>query len=496
MIKQLIRFAFSIAALFILLTTGGCYKDKGNYDYINIDTIRIAYNAAGGEYTVLQFDTLRIQPVISLSSNAKASNLKYEWSARLIDPSVATQNFPVIIISNQKNIDTAVSLVPAKYRVTYKITDTVSTRSSYLQYTVNVTSSFSEGWLLMQQIDNTGDVAVVTSSGKLLNKAYSSVNGASLPTNIKRIDIAKRSPQEIYLIAENEGVEVSPVSFGKIKSFNNWFFYPPAIQKPGINVYLTPPNGSNCGVAINDGHVHIRRFGGFPPPVLYGSEIMLNGNINYKMAPYIAMGTFSASLYMAAMYETNSKRFIGLQGDPWGLDGNLVAFTAANASAAYDPNNVGMDLVYMGASRQTAVHNAIMRSGSDLYLLQLNLGLPQVATLKQKMNAADIANISAAVNSLQLDYIYYAAGNKIYMYEIGPNSSSVIYEFPAGENVTTLNVDPDRSSGTELMATTWNGTTGNAYQFTIATTGRFANNTYTGKYEGVGKVVYTKYKSK
>jgi hypothetical protein len=484
-----------IAVLLVLIASGGCYKDKGNYSYISVDTVRIAYDTKGGDYTILQFDTLRIKPVITLSAGSKETNMRFEWSARAVDPSSATQSFPITVLSRQRSIDTVISLVPTKYVVTYKVTDTITGISSYLFYNLSVTSSFSEGWLLMEQVNGAGDVAVITATGKLLDKAYSGVNGTTLPADVKRIDVAtKLSPQEIYLLSENAGVEVSPVSFGKIKTFTNWFFYLPAVQKPGANLYLT--NGSsNCGVTLNNGLVHIRRFGGFPPPVLYGSEIMLDGKTDYKMAPYVCMGDFSSSLYIAAMYETTGKRFIGLRGAAYGLDGALVHFSAPDASAAFDPDNLGMDLLYMGPSRQTSSYNALMKSGTDAYLLQLNLSVAQSARLKQKMNAPDMANFTAATSSLQLDYIYYAAGNKIYMYEIGPNTATVIYTFPAGENVTTLAIDPDKSA-TELLATTWNGTTGKAYTFSLAITGKFTGDTYANKYEGLGKVVYTKYKPK
>lgn len=484
-----------ITTLALLIVAGGCYKDKGNYAYVGIDTVRIDYDAAGKAFTVLQFDTLRVKPVITQSAGSTEAVLKYEWSARLIDPSSASQQFPVTVLSYRRNLDTAVNLAPANYAVTFKATDTVTGISSYLFYTVAVTSSFSEGWLLLEQIGGVGDVAIITSSGKLLSKAYSQVNGVSLPADVKKVDVSSLlSPKEVYLFSENEGIEVSPVSFARIKSFNNWFFYPPATQKPQVNTYLVE-GYANCGVAINNGLVHIRRFGGFPPPVLYGAEILLDGKSGYRMAPAVLKGNFNASLYLAAFYETTGKRFIGLRGATYGLDGNLVHFSAPDAAAAFDPDNVGMDLLYMGASREANIYNAVMKQGSDAYLLQLNLNVAQSARLKQKMNAPGAADLTAAVSSLQLDYIYYSVGNKLYMYEIGPNTASLIYEFGAGENVTTLTIDPERSA-TELLATTWNGSTGNAYQFTLDITGKPENNTYIRKYEGLGKVVSTRYKAK
>jgi hypothetical protein len=342
--------------------------------------------------------------------------------------------------------------------------------------------------------DTAGDVAVISPTGKLFDKVYSGANGVSLPGDVTRIDIIKEfSPKQVFLLSANQGVEVNPTSFGKIKSFRDWFFYPPAVEKPSSNVYFE--NDGNAGIMINNGLVHIRRFGGFPPPVSFGAEILFDGSNTYKMYPEIMKGTFGATLYMAAMYETTGKRFVGLRGDTYGLDGNLVHFPTADGTAAFDPDNVGMDPLYIGASRQSFIYNAIMKSGSDAYLLQLNLNVLQAGKLKQKMNGTDVSNMTAATSSLQLDYIYYAAGNKIYMYEIGPNISTEIYAFPAGETVTTLNIDANKSA-TVLLATTWNNTTGKAYEFNLDITGRFAGNTYITKYEGLSKIVYTRYKPK
>lgn len=491
-----IQFILIIVAAFLgLLGAGGCYKDKGNYNYSSVDTVRIAYDSLGGTYTVLQFDTLWVNPVIALTAGSKESDLSYEWSARGVDPNLASQHFPITVISVQRNLDTIMSLVPGSYVMTYKVTDNSTGISSYLFYTLNVTTSFSEGWLLLEQVNGVGDVAVIGPTGKVLDKVYSGANGASLPADVTRIDLATTlSPQEVYLISANDAVEVSPSSFGKIYSFADWFFYTPTVTKPESNVFLTY-SYYQAGVAINNGWVYIKRYGGFPPPVKYGAELLLDGTTDYKMAPYVLGGTFSSSLYIAAVYDTEGKRFVGVRGTSGGVDGGLVHFTAPDGTAAFDPNNVGMDALYMGASRQDYIYNAIMKDGVNGYFYQLNLNVAQSGKLKQQMNAPEIANMTAAVSSLQLDYVYYAAGNKIYMYEIGPNTASVIYAFPTGENITTLNIDVNKSA-TVLLATTYSGTSGAAYEFNIDVTGKFVGNVYAKKYTGLGKVVYARYKPK
>lgn len=491
-------FPLVAVALFMLQA---CYKDKGDYDYRDINEVGLK-DTVGAVYGVLQFDTLQVKPVLSQTLADNESRLKFEWSAREIDPNKASQNFDISILSTEKLLNKQVTLVPGQYRMIYKVTDTVTAVSSYLFYTLNVGTNLSQGWMFLQQFANSGDLSVLSPTGRMFHHVYEGANGVPLAKNLHTVEVnITGTPREIYLLAGDSAVEVSPTSFGRIKGFNNWFFNQPSSIKPVRNLVFQPPSTySRAGIMINNGLVHLKRYGGFPGDVLYGSELLLDDVANYSCAPYIMIGDFDPSRYLAAFYDTKGKRFVGLRGGTYDITANMVHFPDSVAGTPFDANHVNMDILYAGNTGQNYIYNAIMKASSgDCYMYRLNLATATGAMLKQKMNADGIANMTAAVNSLLLEYTYYAESNKIHMYEIGPNAASLIYSFPAGETVTSMAIDPSMSTdlsvaATTMMVATYDGTAGRVYQFRLNVNGRFVNDAYTNKYEGFGKVVFMKYK--
>ena len=49
-------------AIFSLI---GCYDDKGNYDYSELNEISLLPDAQDGLYAIARYDTLRISPELS-----------------------------------------------------------------------------------------------------------------------------------------------------------------------------------------------------------------------------------------------------------------------------------------------------------------------------------------------------------------------------------------------------------------------------------------------
>lgn len=112
---------------------------------------------------------------------------------------------------------------------------------------------------------------------------------------------------------------------------------------------------------------------------------------------------------------------------------------------------------------------------------------------KQKMNAENVSNLTAAVSSLLLDYIYYSEANQVHMYEIGPNAATTIYSFPVGETVTAMTIESVVST-TTMMVATYDGAVGRVYQFKLDVNGKSTGDTYVKMYSDFGKIVQIKYK--
>lgn len=489
-----------LVVLLCMWTLSSCYKDKGNYDYTDINTVTLG-DPINDSYYVLQFDTLRLNPVISQTIPVEENALQYEWSIRKVDNSVAIPSFEIVILSNERNLDAPITVAPGTYRLIYKVTDPNTEISSYLFYEVVVGTNFSQGWLVLQQFEqeSTADVSLLvqtSESERVIHHVYESVNGVPLHASTSRMGMGSiLIPKEYYFLSDEDGVEIDRNSFAKIKDFDDWFFTAPTVAKPSVySVFSPPTNTTRTGIMVNDGLVHIKRYGGFPGSVLFGGSLLYENDINYSMAPYFMVGDHSTALYMGAFYETISKRFVALKGPAGALTATLEAFPTPGADAPFDPNNIGMDLIYAGPTNTNYLYSAMLRDAAgDHYVYQLNLLNAQVAGLKTKMNISVSGDVSAVENSRSLGYIYYAVQNKIYLYQIGPNSASEIFSFPAGEEVTKIKIDPNYAIS-KMMVGTWNGTEGKLYDFTLSVTGTFENGTYNSSYDGLGKIVDIMYK--
>lgn len=61
----------------LLLLAAACSEDKGNYNYLPVNTI--VEDSIEGTYTVVQFDTLTIKPYLRFSRE-ESEDLSFEWS--------------------------------------------------------------------------------------------------------------------------------------------------------------------------------------------------------------------------------------------------------------------------------------------------------------------------------------------------------------------------------------------------------------------------------
>jgi len=124
-----------VVALFLT----GCYEDLGNYDYEDINELEV--DTFRTSYELVQFDTLKISPLIS-ESLKKGEQMAYEWEVN--------HN----VVSNDKNLAYQVDFVKSEVPIRFKVTNQ-STGVSYFQYSeLNATSFFSSGISLLHEINN------------------------------------------------------------------------------------------------------------------------------------------------------------------------------------------------------------------------------------------------------------------------------------------------------------------------------------------------------
>lgn len=486
----------TILSLLLAVLVAGCYKDKGNYDYITINKLSVSDTINPVNLSVTLGDSMKITPIIEQSIDKNEDSLAYEWMVYDNSPA-SSYTMPRTVISTARNLAVEVKDPPfslgQNYRMTYRVTDKRTGVSTAIYYNLTIVNKYATGWLILEDKPAGGDLSMILPDGTLERGVYTSLNPDYPLVKPLKLELTPYQvtdgfssvSRKIYLLTENDGMELSYQTMLRQWDYAYLFYGAPAVIKPSRVTWMmnNTYNSPSQGIAVNDGKLHSNLVGGFPGTKKWGAALSTPaGDYNYDATPFIAGGT----TYTAVAYDKIGKRFY--------VVGNtaLTNFPAA-ASTLFDLNDVGMDMIYMDSANVLREYNAVMKDASNApWLLRFKLAIanndpPNLTLQKVQMDAPDVLNMTAMSSSTQTPHIYYAAGNVMYRYETTSNSTVQQYTFPAGETVTQMKFLRNPADVALLAAVTWDGTQGRLYFFEVSTVGNFSN--YSNRYEGFGRIV-------
>src|ERR1051325_8853213 len=100
-IQNTLLFFFCTA---VVVISYSCYKDKGNYEYSDVNKISVTDPQANPAIiSIKQGDTLKLNPTISQSLESNESNLSYQWSVYANDPQT-TLAAPEIVLDSTRQL--------------------------------------------------------------------------------------------------------------------------------------------------------------------------------------------------------------------------------------------------------------------------------------------------------------------------------------------------------------------------------------------------------
>jgi hypothetical protein len=502
-------FCYTLCLLILSLVFAGCYKDKGNYNYTTINKINVTDPAAESRIYIYQGDTLKLSPQVNQTISTEG--LTYLWFAYNNSPN-SSYALPKDTIAQTSSlnyvIDPNIFVLGESYKLTMKVTDPKTGVSSFIFYDLTIANKLAEGWMLLEErASGSGDISMILPNNTIERNVYSSINPSSplgkpvavCATTFSVTDDLSPSGKRIYLLTENDGLELDALTMQKKFPFGYLYFAAPSVVKPtfqGWTAYLYRDNPyQRMGVSVNNGKVHVNLVGGFPGIKKWGEALSTpEGSFDYDMAPDIAGATTYSATYPVVMFDKKYKRFYSVGTT------KLASFPEA-ASTVFDMNNVGLDLLRLDSSSVTDVWNAVMKdpATSTPYLLQFKTVAtaadPVITLSKTAMNAPGLVNTNVITASTLTPHIYYASGNSIFKYETTSNTSVNAYSFPSGENVVQMEYQKavPGIGESRLVVATWNGTEGKVYYFSISPLGDLGAS-YSNMFTGFAKIVDMAYK--
>ncbi|WEK34931.1 MAG: PKD-like family lipoprotein [Candidatus Pseudobacter hemicellulosilyticus] len=471
------------------LLLSACFKDKGNYSYTTLNDVLISMPDT---LLVKQGAQLEVNPVVSQLLNKEEDRLTYEWVVTV--PGRTASDSTLEILATTRDLKVEINYQSGRYYpLNLKITDNASGIVYRKQSLMRVTTDFEPGYLLLENDGLTADLSFVnTGRDEILRQVFSTANpGITLPVSAHHVYVCDyplytasvgstswtNAPGTITAVfGSEEGYILDYRTMRVATPYSLFFTTPPAVVAPGH--FQMDSEQPPVFLSINNGQLHRIYFA--RGQALLGDAYLAPDDKGYFLAPHCA-NTSSVSLY----YDQRNKRFL--------TENYLNLYLAPvvkGGSSGFDPANVSGQLLGMGLGKDWGDFYAVFKdeTGDDCYFYTFSF--TNALKVDKISSSPGFANSPAILFSTLRDQVYYADGNKLYLYDIAANFSRVLYEFPAGENTSALMLQ----DGNTLVAATWDGAEGRLYKLGLDASGSVIGGAYQKKYTGFGKIIHLKYK--
>jgi hypothetical protein len=470
----------------------GCYKDKGNYDYKQINDITASFST--DTFRINRLDTLRITPQLT---GLDTNRLRFEWRVvGVTDPTQPLSIGKIVTISTDRSIKEQITLPAGTYYYPFDFVaiDTMTGVKYFKHLWLQITTELQTGWMLLEQKTGAADISFITPGNKVLHNVYSAGNpDKPLPHSARElISIASVGTlgnlNLVYF--DGGGYTLNNSSLQVTGDYEDMFYAKPPVVQP-YNM-LKPSIFSFGPYTFNNGKVYA--LNGIYASKLFGTAFTQPDNKGYSVAPFVAGGLS----YGGVFFDQANYRFL--------YDGGQTSTTLktfpTTGTMAFDLNNTHKKMLTMKAGMGWDLWPdnwyAVFRNENNdscfLYTVNPNGNMsttPVAAAAQPILNSEAVHRSPDYIFPNTVRQMYYAADNKLYLYDMAANQSRVIYTFATGENITALKL-----KNNVIVLATYNGSAGggSVYYLPLAGTGDVSGNTWSQKFTGFEKIVHLVFK--
>lgn len=445
---------FSLPALCFALA--GCYSDKGNYTYGEVNEVTITGMPEEKVYAYTSVDEIHASPQITGSLDNDPDNYSYLWEAIVTEGSVDGKT--VYPIAEGLELDYLVVLPPGEYTVYLNVTDKTSGISWREGFPLAVNRSpLDQGWLILSDADGFCRLDMVSYAGAevaFVPNVWYGTPFAGMKGPRQIIFNADMSMNHgVYLISDDGDFRLNGDDLGYDEANNMlWEFgaYDPDSNNTDLKVRTFSGILLDYKVVLvtDNGDIYAKN------TQQYGGIYMLPINKiageaeSFRAAPAIGMaeGYMSMGSPMV-MYDETNRRFVQVAANLRSV--NLLP-KSAETVFAFD---TGKKFVWMDAIRTNNTLLTILEDDGGKFWMH-GLRLPSYGLVSQdadyyfQIDAPEIENATAFAAHPLRSHLFYAVGNKIYQYSMTQKEARVlplqltpggapVYEL-AGEQITML----------------------------------------------------------
>lgn len=417
-----------IFLLAVLLCTTGCYKDLGNYDYRDVNEVGIA--GIESQYTILSLDTLRINPVLTFTQDAKGdtADYEYEWIAILDEGDRVFPDVKRTEVARTRNLNYKVVLKPnAGFTMSYRVKDKQTGIQWSKTFRLEVKSTIYEGWLLYSDVNTDARLDMISRLDDTTERIYIDVLaqvGCELPP--------QKHPRHVTYATKNQGGGIYlSAGTGTNSIHAETFLWQPsnAIE---YEMQGKPPAGfaplyvSNMDnvehVMITEDEIYYQHFifaAGYTLPI---NSIQAEGAL-FKPAPFFGFSNRIASNMV--IYDETNRRFVGYKGS------QTYSYLLQDPPDGLFSYYTGRRMLYMANTRYSnndvfAILKDDATNKTWLYRMNVSTGITQ--TYYGEMTGTDIDKAESFAVSHQFGYIFYNVGSRIYEYDMFNRNSKLMLD--------------------------------------------------------------------
>lgn len=424
-----------------------CYEDKGNYDYRDINEVKISGLPKEKNFAIRLSDTLKIPIDIVSTLGGNESDYEYKWTAVIVDGMInGVKSFD---IGTKKDLKYFVELPQQEYFIYCNILDKKTGVTWRDRCELKVITATSDGWVILSDQNGESRIDMVSVMGEKELYVRNILKDCEMPN--------KKSPDKLvyavdYVSSTDELISRILLLTKTGTSYLNLddVTWSPELdykyEMGSIPSNFTPTNIA-CwsefyyarNLLITETEMYGRNTAG--TNAVYGFPInFVSGEDRpFKASPYIITDGRNERLQWeppVIVYDTDNKRFIQVQSD----------FRSCKVPTVKVPvfsMNTGKDILFAANTAQHKLASYALLKGDDNKVWLYGFGkleqhaFTHLTDYYYEINSPGIETATLFAIHPYLTYLYYVANNILYQFDMVTKNSKII-PTPSGEKITFI----------------------------------------------------------
>ena len=156
-----------VLTIFMAVVVSGCFDDKGNYDYHEINELQVTGLPGEMQMKYRNVDTLRVTPGIEATADdgSMPDRYSFKWEA-VSQPKVGDIQTTSYVIGEERDLNYFVELPDGEYDVNCLVKDTITRVTWKGSFKLKVTTQLNEGWLVLSDVNGYTRLDLISMSAK------------------------------------------------------------------------------------------------------------------------------------------------------------------------------------------------------------------------------------------------------------------------------------------------------------------------------------------